>query len=187
MALSTTDLQTGTWTLDMSHSDIAFIVRHAGISKVRGKFTSAEGAVKVAENVEDASVEVTIQADSFDSGDAGRDGHVKSADFFDVEQFPTLKFVSTGISGNTEEFELTGDLTIRDETHPVTLKVESEGVAVDPFGATRAAFSGKTTISRKQWGLTWNAALEAGGVLVSDKVVIEIDAAFVKANAEEAN
>ncbi|GAA2546673.1 polyisoprenoid-binding protein YceI [Neomicrococcus aestuarii] len=176
-----TALATGTWTLDMSHTDIAFVVRHAGISKVRGKFTSAEGTLEVAETVADSSVNVTIDAASFNSGDEGRDGHVKSADFFDVETFSTLKFVSTGVSGNDEEFELTGDLTIRDETHPVTLKVSSEGVAVDPFGATRAAFSGKTTISRKQWGLTWNAALEAGGVLVSDKVVLEIDAAFVKA------
>ncbi|MGY5319043.1 YceI family protein [Neomicrococcus lactis] len=177
-----TELATGTWNLDMSHSDIAFVVRHAGISKVRGKFTAAEGTLTVGETANDSSVEVTINADSFNSGDEGRDGHVKSADFFDVETYPTLKFVSTGVSGNNEEFELTGDLTIRDQTHPVTLKVESEGVAVDPFGNTRAAFSGKTTISRKQWGLTWNAALEAGGVLVSDKVVIEIDAAFVKSN-----
>ncbi len=120
-------------------------------------------------------------AASFDSGDANRDGHVKGADFFDVEQFPELTFTSTELSAAGETYELTGDLTIRGITSPVTFETEFNGVAVDPFGATRAGFSGQTTISRKEFGLTWNAALEAGGVLVGDKVTITLEVAFVKA------
>ncbi|MDD0859906.1 YceI family protein [Arthrobacter alpinus] len=173
-------LAQGIWNLDASHSTVGFVVRHAGISKVRGQFTEIEGALTLGETLAESSVSATIQSASFSSGDEGRDGHVKSADFFDVETFPTLTFVSSAVSGDAEDFELTGELTIRGISKTVTFKGEFNGVAVDPFGATRAGFEAKTVISRKEFGLTWNAALEAGGVLVSDKVTITLDVAFVK-------
>lgn len=179
--IESTGLAQGTWNLDATHSTAGFVVRHAGISKVRGQFTEIEGALTLGETLADSAVTATIQAASFSSGDAGRDGHVKSADFFDVETFPTLTFASSAVSGDQEDFELTGELTIRGIAKTVTFKGEFNGVAVDPFGATRAGFEAKTVISRKEFGLTWNAALEAGGVLVSDKVTITLDVAFVKA------
>lgn len=179
--LTATGLDQGVWNLDGSHSEVGFTVRHAGISKVHGKFTDIAATATVGETVEASSVTATIQSASFDSGDANRDGHVRSADFFDVEQFPELTFVSGSITGSGEDYALSGDLTIRGITKPVTFETEFNGVAVDPFGATRAGFSGKTVISRKDFGLTWNAALEAGGVLVGDKVTITLEVAFVKA------
>ncbi len=179
--IESTGLAQGTWNLDTSHSTVGFVVRHAGISKVRGQFTEVEGTLTLGETLADTTVSATIQAASFSTGDEGRDGHVKSADFFDVEVFPTLTFVSSAVSGDEEDFELTGELTIRGIAKTVTFKGEFNGVAVDPFGATRAGFEAKTVISRKEFGLTWNAALEAGGVLVSDKVTLTLDVAFVKA------
>ena len=175
------DITPGTWTLDTSHSEVGFTVRHAGISKVRGAFTDVEGTLTVGESIATSKVEATVKTGSFDSNDDNRDAHVKGADFFNVEQFPDMTFKSTGVAGTTEEFELQGDLTIKETTKPVTFKVEFGGVAVDPFGATRAGFSATTQISRKEFGITWNAALEAGGVLVGDKVTINIDSAFVLA------
>lgn len=174
-------LSQGIWNLDTSHSTVGFVVRHAGISKVRGQFALLEGTLTLGETLADSAISATIQAASFNSGDEGRDGHVKSGDFLDVEAFPTLTFVSSAVSGDAEDFELTGELTIRGISKTVTFKGEFNGVAVDPFGATRAGFEAKTVISRKEFGLTWNAALEAGGVLVSDKVTITLDVAFVKA------
>ena len=174
------NVTTGTWTLDPSHSEIGFTVRHAGISKVRGQFTEAAATLDLAENVTDSKVNASIKTASFDSGDANRDGHVRGPDFFDVEQFPDMTFRATGIRGEGEDYVLTGELTIRGVTKPVELEVEYTGVAVDPFGATRAGFSAEADISRKEFGLTWNAALEAGGLLVSDKVKINVEAAMVK-------
>lgn len=176
-----TGLTAGTWNFDSSHSEVGFTVRHAGISKVRGNFDKVTAVLEVGENLGESKITAEIDAASFNSNDANRDAHVKGPDFFDVEQFPELRFTATGIEGSGEDYKLTGDLTIKDITRPVTLDVEFNGVAVDPFGATRAGFAGKTVISRKDFGLTWNAALETGGVLVGDKVTINVDAAFVKA------
>ena len=173
-------LTPGVWTLDMSHSEIGFSVRHAGISKVRGRFNEASAEARVRDSLADASLHATIKTASFDSGDANRDGHVKGEDFFDVEKFPEISFVSNRLVAKGNSYELTGDLTIRGVTKPVDLEVEFTGVAVDPFGATRAGFSAETDISRKEFGLTWNAALEAGGLLVSDKVKINVEAAMVQ-------
>ncbi|WP_125612907.1 YceI family protein [Specibacter cremeus] len=180
-AIETTGLAAGAWTFDAAHSEVGFTVRHAGISKVRGKFTDIAASLELGETAEESSVTATIQAASFSSGDEGRDGHVRSADFFDVETHPTLSFASNSVSIDDDAFELAGELTIRGIAKPVVFKGEFNGVAVDPFGATRAGFEAKTVISRKEFGLTWNAALEAGGVLVSDKVTITLDVAFVKA------
>lgn len=173
------DVTTGTWTLDNSHSEIGFTVRHAGISKVRGQFTDATATLELAEDVAQSKIAATINTASFDSGDANRDGHVKGEDFFDVEQFPEMSFVSNGLVAKGNSYELTGDLTIKGVTRPVTLETEFNGVAVDPFGNTRAGVSAETTISRKDFGLTWNAVLETGGVLVSDKVAINLELAFI--------
>lgn len=172
-------LTRGTWTLDGAHSDISFSVRHAGISKVRGTFDEVEASLTVADTLADSSVRATISTASFNSNDANRDAHVRGADFFDAEQFPEMTFASTVIEGSGETYTVTGDLSIRGITLPVVIETEFNGVAVDPFGATRAGFSGQTTISRKEFGLTWNAALETGGVLVGDKVTIALDVAFV--------
>jgi polyisoprenoid-binding protein YceI len=127
-----------------------------------------------------SSLHATVKTSSFDSGDANRDGHVRGADFFDVENYPEMTFRATSVEGDGEDYTLTGDLTIRGITKPVELEVEFTGVAVDPFGATRAGFSAEAEISRKEFGLTWNAALETGGFLVSDKVKINVEAALVK-------
>lgn len=173
------DITPGTWNLDKSHTEVGFTVRHAGISKVRGSFTEVEGTLNIAETLTGSQVQAVVKTESFDSNDKNRDAHVKGADFFNVEQFPEMTFVSTAVAGTPEAFELQGNLTIKDTTKPVTLKAEFGGMAVDPFGATRAGFSATTQISRKEFGITWNAALEAGGVLVGDKVTISIDSAFV--------
>jgi polyisoprenoid-binding protein YceI len=170
----------GVWTLDMSHSEIGFTVRHAGISKVRGRFTDASAEAHIGQSLADASLHATIKTASFDSGDPNRDGHVKGPDFFDVENFPEMTFRATSAVGDGEDYTLTGDLTIRGITKPIELEVEFTGVAVDPFGATRAGFSAEAEISRKEFGLTWNAVLETGGLLVSDKVRINVEAALVK-------
>jgi polyisoprenoid-binding protein YceI len=179
--VETLGLTAGTWNLDASHSEVGFSVRHAGISKVRGRFLTVEGVAEVAENIAESTVTATIAADSFHSGESNRDAHVRGADFFDAEQFPALTFASTGFDIDDEDFTLSGDLTIRGISKPVVFKGEFNGVAVDPYGLTRAGFSAKTSISRKDFGLTYNAALEAGGVLIGDKVTITLDVAFVKA------
>jgi polyisoprenoid-binding protein YceI len=173
------NVTTGTWTLDPSHSEIGFTVRHAGISKVRGQFTDAAATLDLAEDVTGSKVNATIKTASFDSGDVNRDGHVRGEDFFDVEKFPEISFVSHAIVPKGDAYELQGDLTIKGITRPVALETELHGVAVDPFGNTRAGLTAETTISRKDFGLTWNAVLEAGGVLVSDKVAINLELAFI--------
>lgn len=176
-------LTTGTWTLDGSHSEIGFTVRHAGISKVRGRFTDATATVEVGASAAETKATAVVKTASFGSGDANRDGHVKSADFFDVEQFPEMTFEATSIEAKGDDYDVTGNLTIKGVTKPVTIETEFNGIAVDPFGNTRAGVSGETTISRKEFGLTWNAVLETGGVLVSDKVVISLDLAFIAPKA----
>lgn len=173
-------LTPGIWTLDMSHSEIGFTVRHAGISKVRGRFTEASAEAHIGESLASSALHATVKTSSFDSGEPNRDAHVRGADFFDVENHPEMTFRATSVEGDGEDYTLTGDLTIRGITKPVELEVEFTGVAVDPFGATRAGFSAEAEISRKEFGLTWNAALETGGFLVSDKVKINVEAALVK-------
>ena len=173
------NVTTGLWTLDNSHSEIAFTVRHAGISKVRGQFKDTEATLDLAENLSDSKVNATIKAASFDSGDVNRDGHVRGEDFFDVEKFPEITFVSSSIVPKGDAYELQGELTIKGVSRPVALETEFNGVAVDPFGMTRAGLSAETTISRKDFGLTWNAVLDAGGVLVSDKVAVNLELAFI--------
>ncbi|HMO10957.1 MAG TPA: YceI family protein [Actinotalea sp.] len=174
MSVATAELA-GTWAVETSHSHATFTVRHAGISKVRGSVAITEGTIVVADPIEESSVTATLDATSVDTKDAKRDGHLVSADFFDTESFPTWTFTSTSVERGGEGLLVHGDLTIRGVTRPVTLDVELNGTATDPFGTSRVGFSATTEISRKEFGLTWNAALETGGVLVADTVHISLE------------
>jgi polyisoprenoid-binding protein YceI len=177
-----TQLEAGTWNLDASHSSIGFTVRHLMVSKVRGKFTDFTANVVVAEDPRDSTLEAVVQMASIDTGDANRDNHLRTNDFFDVEHFPTMTLRSTGfeVTGD-DEFVMHADLTVRGVTRPVDFDVEFGGVGPDPWGGTRAGFTASATISRKDFGVEWNAPLETGGVVVSDKVAIELDIELVKA------
>ncbi len=167
----------GTWALDTTHTDVSFTARHLMVTKVRGRFALTGGAITIAEDPLQSSVEATLDAASVTSGDPGRDEHLRSADFFDVEHFPEITFRSTGVeAAGDAEYKLSGELTIRGVTHPVTLDLEYLGTVTSPWGDDRAGFSASTEVSRKAWGLEWNVALEAGGVVVGDKVRINIDA-----------
>ena len=168
-------LSTGTWVIDAAHSTASFTVRHAGIAKVRGAVAITDGAITVGDDLTSTSVTATLDPAAIDTRDAGRDAHLRSADFFDVETYPTWTFTSTGVRADGDEYVITGDLTIHGVTRPVDLRTEFNGAATDPFGASRVGFSASTEIHRKDFGLTWNAALETGGVLVSDAVKISLD------------
>jgi polyisoprenoid-binding protein YceI len=172
-----------TWHIDPSHSLIEFSVRHMMVSTVKGRFTQFQGTiVDVADDPTQSSVEVTIDPTSITTGDDKRDGHLRSADFFNVEQHPTITFKSRRIEGSREEFTVTGDLTILGVTREVSLDVTFNGIGTNPYGKTVAGFSAETKISRKEWGLNWNVALEAGGVLVSDQLKVSIELQAVKAD-----
>jgi len=173
---------TGTWEIDPSHTRLGFAAKHAMVTTVRGQFDAFSGTL-VLDGTDPAasSASVEIDAASFSSGSLDRDNHVRSAEFLDVESFPTLTFVATSVRPlGGDEFLMVGDLTIRGTTRPVEIAAELEGVSTDPFGNQRIGFSGTTRISRKDFGLTWNVALEAGGVLVSDTVKITLDVSAVK-------
>lgn len=179
-----TDLSpiTGTWEFDPSHTNLGFSARHAMVAKVRGGFSDVTGTLVLdGANPAASTATVTIMAASLDTKNADRDGHLKSADFLDVEQFPTITFNSTSAKQvSDDEFEVTGDLTIHGVTKPVVVKMELNGVTQDPWGGTRIGFEGKAEISRKDFGMVWNVALEAGGVLVGDTIKLELDVEAVK-------
>lgn len=166
--------EAGRYEIDPSHSAIEFVVRHMGLAKVRGRFNRFEGTVHVGEDPSASSAEVTIQADSIDTQDASRDGHLRSEDFFDVERHPTLGFRATGVRAGEDAWLVDGELTIAGTTQPVTLPVGFEGGAKDPWGYERVGFTAETTINREDFGLSWNTALETGGWLVGKEVKIEL-------------
>ena len=169
-----------TWTIDPAHSTIEFVAKHMMITTVKGRFAEFEGTIVAdEENLADSSVEVTMQAASIDTRSEQRDGHLRSADFLDVENYPEVTFRSTRVEGTKEEFKLTGDLTIRGVTRPITLDVTFGGEGKDPWGGTRASFSAHGKFDRRDFGLTWNVALETGGILVSNEVKINIEAQVV--------
>jgi len=173
---------TGEYTLDPAHSRIGFVARHAMVTKVRGSFNDFVGTATIdGDAPEKSSVQVTIQANSIDTRNADRDGHLKSNDFLSMDEYPQLTFTSTEIkqTGDTS-FDVTGDLTIKDVTRSVTVPFEFEGSAKDPFGNERIGFEGSTSISRKDWGINFNAVLETGGVLVSDKITLEFEISAIK-------
>ncbi len=171
----------GDYTLDITHTRLGFSARHAMVTTVRGQFGEFEGAVHIDTADPSASTaKVNIRAASISTGQADRDAHLRSADFFDAETFPELTFVTTGVTrADASIWTVTGDLTIKGVTRPVSIDFESAGSARDPFGNLRVGFEGSTTINRKDWGLTWNAALETGGVLVSEKIKLEFDVSAV--------
>jgi polyisoprenoid-binding protein YceI len=172
---------TGDYVLDVTHTRIGFSARHAMVTTVRGQFDEFEGTAHVdTANPSASSAKVDIRAASITTGQADRDAHLRSADFFDVETFPELTFVATGVARvDAATWTVTGDLTIKGVTNPVSIDFESTGSARDPFGNLRVGFEGSTTINRRDWGLTWNAALETGGVLVSEKIKLEFDVSAI--------
>lgn len=165
----------GTYRLDPSHSTVEFVSRHLMISKVRGRFNDVSAQLQIAKRPEDSVVEAEIRAASLSSGDEKRDEHLRGPDFFDAERYPTITFRSTKVEpGPGDTWRITGDLTVRDVTRPVELDVEFEGTGTDPWGGHRIAFTATTEVDREAWGLTWNVALETGGVLVGRNARIEL-------------
>ena len=172
----------GTWTIDASHTRIGFVARHAMVTKVRGAFNEFDGSAAVdGDDFTRSAVTLTIKAASIDTRNEQRDGHLRSNDFLAMEEYPEITFVSTGVTQTgPASLEVTGDLTIKGITNTITVPFEFEGLATDPFGNLRAGFEGTVTINRKDYGITWNAALETGGVLVSDKIVLEFEVSAIK-------
>lgn len=174
-------LLTGTYTIDAAHSRFGFVARHMVVSKVRGHFNRFEGALQLdGDSPENSSGWVRIEGDSIDTGNQQRDEHIRSNDFLNLADYPEIRFDTTSVSTDGDDFEVSGELSVRGVTRPVTFHVAFLGGVVDAYGNTRVAFEGSTTISRKDWGVSWNAAIESGGVVVADKVTLELEIAAVK-------
>lgn len=174
-APTTTGLTAGTWTIDPSHSEVSFSVRHLMVSKVRGTFTKFDGAITVADNVVDSTVETTIDLSSIDTRDPNRDAHLRSADFFDTETHPTMSYRSSGLQASGDGWVVQGELSLHGVTLPVALALEFNGVSGDPWGGTRAGFSAETEISRNDFGIDISMPLDGGGVVVGDKVKVFLE------------
>ena len=170
----------GGWTIDPGHAEVAFVGRHFGLTRVRGRFTGITGEVTFGERLEDSAVAVEIDMTSVSSGDQARDDHLRSSDLFDVARHPTATFRSTRLDVAGATATIRGELTIKGVTRPVTLAVEFIGHARDPWGADRAVLSARGTINREDWGLTWNMLLETGGLLVSKEINLEIDVELIR-------
>jgi polyisoprenoid-binding protein YceI len=166
----------GTYTIDSSHTEVGFSVRHLMVSKTKGRFGGVRGTVTIAEDPAQSAVEVEIDVESIDTRDAGRDEHLRSADFFDVEVHPTITYRSTSVRPEGRDWHVEGDLTVRGVTLPVPLTVTFEGAATSPWGTTAIGFTARAELDREAFGLTWNQALETGGVLVGKQVRIDIEA-----------
>lgn len=172
----------GTFKLDAAHTTFGFVATHMMFTKVRGRFTDVDGTVELAADPTQSVIEITIKTASITTGSDDRDAHLRSADFFDVENHPEMKFRSTGIRHvGGPDFAVSGDFTIRGVTRPIELSVTFEGAGTNPFGAEVAGVSARAEVNREDWGLTWNAPLETGGVLVGKKVVLEIEAQAARA------
>ncbi|MEV4334261.1 YceI family protein [Streptomyces sp. NPDC049597] len=192
VATATVDPQlaalSGDYTIDPAHSSIGFTVRHAMVTNVRGSFGSHQGTLSL-DGIDPSRSAAAIDVDiaSIDTGIADRDGHLRSGDFFDAENFPRMSFRSTGAEQlGGDRYRITGDLTIKDVTRPLSIDLEFQGSATDVYGNERVGFEGSTEILRSDWGLTWNAALEAGGVMVSDKVKLTFDISAIKSAPQAA-
>ena len=168
-------LTAGTWTIDPSHSVVGFSVRHLMVSKVRGTFTEFEGAIEIGENGLDSSVHATVAMASIDTRDRQRDEHLRSHDFFETATYPTMSYRSTAVHPLGDDFIVDGELTLHGVTRPVSLKLEFNGVSSDPWGGTRAGFSASTEINRRDFGIDITMPLDGGGVVVGDKVKIELE------------
>ncbi|MET8949834.1 YceI family protein [Streptomyces sp. NPDC004393] len=173
---------TGDYVVDPAHTTIGFVARHAMVTNVKGGFQDFEGTLHLdGSDPARSRATIDVKMDSIDTGSADRDGHLKSADFFKTDEHPMMTFRSTGAQAlGGDDYRITGDLTILGTTKPITIDLEFNGVAKDPFGNERVGFEGKTELLRSEWGLTWNAALETGGVLVSDKVKLVFDISAIK-------
>ncbi|MHB1508695.1 MAG: YceI family protein [Acidimicrobiales bacterium] len=187
MSNSTTGLEVpgyvaGRWSIDPVHSEVGFSVRHMMVSKVRGKFTKYEVELVTADNPLDSSVSATIELDSIDTGAPDRDNHLRSADFFEVEKYPTMTYESRGVRQSGDRFILDGDLTLKGRTRPVSLELELGGFGPDPYGGTRAGFSATGQIKRSDFGIDFNAALETGGLVVGDKIDLSLEIEVVRAS-----
>ncbi len=169
----------GTWQIDPGHAEVGFVGRHFGLTKVRGRFTGVDGAVVVADDPTGSSVQVTIDMRSVSSGDQSRDDHLRSADFFDVDHHPTATYRSSAVHVDGTSGTIDGDLIIKGITRPVRLQMDYLGHATDPWGNERAVFSASSKINREDWGLTWNMLLEAGGLLVSKEITLEIEVELI--------
>ncbi|MHB1596414.1 MAG: YceI family protein [Streptosporangiaceae bacterium] len=165
----------GTWSIDAVHSEVGFTVRHMMVSKVRGKFTAFSGEIVTAEDITGSSVTAEIELGSIDTGSEQRDGHIRSADFFDVENHPKMTYRSTGIRAEGDHYVVDGELTLKGVTKSVPLTLEVNGFGPDAYGGTRAGFSATGEINRQDFGVNWSAAMETGGVVVSDKVTISLE------------
>lgn len=176
------DELTGDYTIDPIHSSIGFVARHAMITKVRGTFDEFDGHLHVeAADPSKSSAKVTIKVASIDTRNADRDAHLRTNDFFAMDEYPEILFESSSVEPvDDTTFRVTGDLTIRGVTRPVTFDLEYNGSAIDPFGNHRVGFEGSVPVNRKDWGITWNAPLELGGVIISDKVTLEFDISAIK-------
>jgi polyisoprenoid-binding protein YceI len=171
----------GTFTIDLTHTHIGFVVRHMMVSKVRWSFSSFSGEIVIAEDPLKSSVEVSIDTKSIDTHDENRDNHLRSADFFEIETHPTITFKSTAVTPTgPRSFNLSGDLTIHGVTHEVTLETDEEGIVQDPYGNQRIGFSASAEIDREEFGLTYNAALEAGGVVIGKTIKLEIEVEAIR-------
>ena len=177
--------QFGTFAIDPAHSNVEFAVKHMMITTVKGRFADVKGTLDIPEKGE-PTVDVTIAAASIDTRTEARDNHLRSADFFDVEKYPAIRFVSTKARRVDDGWTLSGDLTIKDATRPITLDVVEEGAGVDPWGNQKVSYSARGKFNRTDFGLTWNAALETGGVLVSEEVRLSLDVQLVKQAAAKA-
>ncbi|GAB2875316.1 YceI family protein [Streptomyces deserti] len=173
---------TGDYTIDPAHTTIGFTARHAMVTNVKGKFLDFSGALHLdGTDPSRSTASIDVKMDSIDTGNADRDGHLKSADFFKTDEFPAMTFRSTKAEAlGGDDYRITGDLSILGVTKPITIDLEFNGAAKDPFGNERVGFEGKATILRSEWGLTWNAALETGGFLVSDKIKLNFDISAIK-------
>lgn len=173
---------TGDYTIDPSHTTIGFVARHAMVTNVKGSFKEFTGSLHLdGSDPSKSTASIDVVMDSIDTGSADRDGHLKSADFFKTDEFPTMTFRSTQVEAAGDgEYRVTGDLTILGTTRPLTIDVEYNGAATDPFGNQRVGFEGKAEILRSDWGLSWNAALETGGFLVSDKIKLNFDISAIR-------
>jgi polyisoprenoid-binding protein YceI len=172
----------GEYTVDPAHTTLGFVARHAMVTNVKGSFTDFTGSLHLdGSDPSRSTASFDVKMESIDTGNADRDGHLKSADFFKIDEFPTMTFRSTSVESlGGEDYRVTGDLSLLGTTKPITLDLEFNGSATDPFGNERVGFEGKTSILRSEWGLTWNAALETGGVLVSDKIKLNFDISAIK-------
>ena len=169
-------LTAGTWTVDPAHAEVGFVARHLMVAKVRGRFTEVSGTGEVGETPPEPPLRARAAPASISTNQVARAAHLRGADFFDVQTYPELTFESTAVTADS----MTGTLTIKGVSRPVTFDVEFEGVQADPWGNTKAGFTATTSINRSDWGLTWNAAIEGGGVLVSDKIQITLEVELLK-------